>query len=97
MEPPPAPAESKKRVNPMKLKKLRDRLNEVEEQVSALESEISQYEATFADFKSVDETLRMTDLLAARRSDLQARVSGVGAVVRVPRRWRVRITRSKSE
>ena len=36
-----APAEPKKRVNPMKVKKLQDRLKEVEQHVAALEAEIA--------------------------------------------------------
>jgi len=80
-EPAPAPAaapahqENGKRVNPMKLKKLRDQLKEVEQEVAALESEIAQHEAALADFKSVDETVRLTTLVDERRKDLDARVA----------------------
>ncbi len=70
-----APVDSKKRVNPMKMKKLQDRLHEVEQQVSALESEIRQHETALADFKSVDETMRLTELVSARRSELETRVA----------------------
>src|SRR6266404_6148205 len=70
-----APVDSKKRVNPMKMKKLQDRLHEVEQQVSALESEIQQHETALADFKSVDETMRLTELVSARRSELETRVA----------------------
>jgi ATP-binding cassette, subfamily F, member 3 len=71
----PAPAEPMKRVNPMKLNKLRDRLHEVEQKVAALESEIEQHEAALADFKSVEETMRLTELVSARRSELEACVA----------------------
>jgi ATP-binding cassette subfamily F protein 3 len=64
-----------KRVNPMKLKKAEDRLKEVEQQVAALESEIAQHEAALADFKSVEETVRLNDLVTARRRELEARVA----------------------
>jgi ATP-binding cassette, subfamily F, member 3 len=78
-EPAPAPVESpgeqKKRVNPMKLNKLRDRLREMEQKVAALESEIGQHEAALADFKSVEETMRLTELVAARRKELEACVA----------------------
>ncbi len=69
------PAEPKKRVNPMKVKKLQDRLKEVEQQVAALESEIAQHEAALADFKSVEETMRLTELVTARRTELETRVA----------------------
>ncbi len=74
-EPPPAPSEPRKRVNPMKLKKLQDRMREVEQQVTALESEIGRHEAALADFKSVEETVRLNELAAARRKELEARVA----------------------
>src|SRR5258708_39684904 len=65
----------KPRVNPMKAQKMRERLREVEQEVAALESGIRQHEAALGDFKSVDETMRLTEQLAARRSELEARVA----------------------
>jgi ATP-binding cassette, subfamily F, member 3 len=70
-----APAENKKRVNPMRVRKLRDRLREVERQVASIESDIARHEAELADFKTVEETLRLTDLVAARRGELETRVA----------------------
>ena len=64
-----------KRANPMKLQKLREQLKEVEQDVAALESEIAQHEAALADFKSADETLRLSTLVDERRKDLDARVA----------------------
>jgi ATP-binding cassette subfamily F protein 3 len=74
-EPQPAPGDAKKRVNPMKLKKLQDRLREVEQQVASLESEIAQHEAAMADFKSVEETHRLSELVSTRQRELEARVA----------------------
>ncbi|HTS75836.1 MAG TPA: ABC-F family ATP-binding cassette domain-containing protein [Bryobacteraceae bacterium] len=80
-EPEPAPAplpahsEAKKRVNPIKLKKLQDRLKEVEREVATLESEIARHEAALADFKSVEETVRLNEIVSARRSELETRVA----------------------
>jgi len=54
---------------------LRDQLKEVEQQVAELESEIAQHEAALADFKSVDETMRLSTLVDERRKDLNARVA----------------------
>jgi len=68
-------AASKARVNPMKLQKVRDRLAVVEKEVAALESEIAQHEAALADFKSVEETVRINDLVTARRRELETRVA----------------------
>jgi ATP-binding cassette subfamily F protein 3 len=70
----------KPRVNPMKLQKMRERLREVEQEVSSLESEIRQHEAALGDFKSADETMRVTQLLTARKRDLEVRVAEWEAV-----------------
>ncbi len=78
-EPEPEPvavtADSKKRVNPMKLQKLRARLREMEQEVASLESEIAQHDAALADFKSVEETVRVSEIVAERRKQLEARVA----------------------
>jgi ATP-binding cassette subfamily F protein 3 len=63
------------RVNPIKEQKMRERLREVEQEVAALESGIQQNEAALGDFKSVEETMRLTEQLTAFRSDLEARVA----------------------
>jgi ATP-binding cassette subfamily F protein 3 len=72
---PPASAEPKKRVNPMKVEKLKTRLREVEQRVAELESEIQQHEAALADFKSAEETVRVSAALEARRKDLEQNVA----------------------
>jgi len=63
------------RVNPMKMQKIRERLSEVEQQVAALESEIQQHESALGDFKSVEETLRLNELVTSRRTELESRVN----------------------
>src|SRR5579863_2934212 len=73
--PPKEPEAAKKRVNPMKVKKLRERMQEAEQEIAALESEIAQHEAAMGDFKSVEETLRLSELVASRRGTLEARVA----------------------
>src|SRR5689334_18118904 len=60
------PNHAAKKINPMKVAKIRERLAKVEQEVSALESEIAQHEASLAAFRSVEETTRLTDLVAAR-------------------------------
>ena len=64
-----------KRVNPMKVRKLQDQLKEVERSVANLESEIARHEAAMADFKSAEETLRLSELVSSRRSQLDATVA----------------------
>ena len=78
-EPEPEPvavvADSKKRVNPMKLQKLQTRLRAVEKEVAALESEIAQHDAALADFKSMEETVRLSEIVAERRKQLEGKVA----------------------
>jgi ATP-binding cassette subfamily F protein 3 len=61
-----------RRLNPIKLRQMKERRNEIEEEVTRLEAEIADYEANLANFVSVEETKRVSDLLDARRSDLTA-------------------------
>ncbi|MGH9558684.1 MAG: ABC-F family ATP-binding cassette domain-containing protein, partial [Bryobacteraceae bacterium] len=79
-EPEPEPVtipagDPKKRVNPMKLKKIQDRLREVEQQVAGLESEIARHEAELSEFRSVEETMKLSELVSSRRSELESRVA----------------------
>jgi ATP-binding cassette subfamily F protein 3 len=61
-----------KRLNPIKLRQMRERQDEIEIEISKLEAEIAGYERALANFVSVEETVRQTDLLNARRTDLHA-------------------------
>ncbi|MEP7353199.1 MAG: ABC-F family ATP-binding cassette domain-containing protein [Acidobacteriota bacterium] len=71
----PVAATPAKRVNPMKLQKLRDRLKELEATVAALESNIAQCEAALADFKSSEETVRLNEQLTKNAQELEVRVA----------------------
>lgn len=64
-----------KRVNPMKTQKLRDRLKQVEEQVASLESELAQHEASLGTFKSMEETVRLNELITQRTLELEKAVT----------------------
>ncbi|HWE07496.1 MAG TPA: hypothetical protein VG274_12350, partial [Rhizomicrobium sp.] len=79
VEPEPAtasePKRDKPRVNPMKAQKMRDRVKELEETIASLESEIQQQEAVLGEYKSAEETVRVSALLDQRRKDLEARVA----------------------
>ena len=68
----PAAANKNARLNPIKLRQMRERRREIEEEVTRLEAEIADYEAALGNFVSVEETRRVGDLLDARRGDLEA-------------------------
>jgi ATP-binding cassette subfamily F protein 3 len=63
---------SDRRLNPIKLRQMQERRHEIEEEVTRLEAEIADYEAALAHFVNVEETQRVSDLLDARRADLEA-------------------------
>ena len=67
---PPEPAAKQKRVNPLKLQQLEQRCRSIEQRVAGLEAEIAHAEREMAVFKSVEETQRLSDLIAERRSEL---------------------------
>jgi len=67
--PPPA---KPVRLNPIKLRQMKQRHREIEEEVTRLEIEIADYETALGHFVSTEETRRLSDLLEARRSDLVA-------------------------
>jgi ATP-binding cassette subfamily F protein 3 len=58
------------RLNPIKLRQMKERRRAIEDEVTRLEVEIADYEAALANFKSAEESIRIADLITARRSDL---------------------------
>ena len=71
----PQEAKTERRLNPIKLRQMKERRREIEEEVTRLETEIADYEAALGNFVSVDETKRVTGLLDSRRADLDALMS----------------------
>jgi ATP-binding cassette subfamily F protein 3 len=63
-----------KRVNPIKLKQMRDRCRELEEGIAELEAQIAHYEAELASFVSTEETVRVSKLLDEARVELSRRI-----------------------
>jgi ATP-binding cassette subfamily F protein 3 len=64
-----------KRLNPIKLKQMKERLQEVEEEIARLEAAIATAETALQSFVSVEETQRQTDLLNRARADLEHAMS----------------------
>jgi ATP-binding cassette subfamily F protein 3 len=64
--------ERPRRLNPIKLRQLRERCETIEEEVARLEAEIAAHESALSGFRSAEETVRLTELLGRRRGDLQA-------------------------
>src|SRR5580765_1956165 len=72
-DPPKAaePDARQKRLNPIKLKQMKERLQEVEEEIARLEAAIALAETSLQSFVGVEETQRQTDLLNRSRLDME--------------------------
>src|SRR5580704_13579421 len=68
--PAPAPAPPAKRVNPMKLKQMRERCEELERQIARTEAEIAASEQQLVNYVNAEETLRLTNVLEGQRAAL---------------------------
>jgi ATP-binding cassette subfamily F protein 3 len=64
-------AAAKKRINPIKLRQMEQRRQEIEEEVTRLETVIADCENALTRFVSADETARQTAELAKNRAELQ--------------------------
>lgn len=68
----PNEAETKqKRLNPIKLKQMKDRLQEVEEEIARFEAAIATAETALQSFVSAEETQNQTNLLNGAKADLE--------------------------
>jgi ATP-binding cassette, subfamily F, member 3 len=70
-----APLPAGRRLNPIKLRQMKERQHSIEEEVTRLETEITDYEGELSNFVSPEETRRVSGLLEARRADLAALLS----------------------
>jgi ATP-binding cassette, subfamily F, member 3 len=68
---PAEPEAKQKRLNPIKLKQMKDRLQELEEEIARLETATLTAETALQNFVSVEETQRQTDLLNRAKTDLE--------------------------
>jgi ATP-binding cassette subfamily F protein 3 len=64
------PGGKQKRLNPIKLKQMKDRCQELEEEIARLEAAIASAETALQEFVSVEETQRQTVLLERSKSEL---------------------------
>jgi len=61
-----------KRMNPIKVRQLKERCESLEEAVARAEADIAGYETELANFRSAGETVRISALLEKRRAELAA-------------------------
>jgi ATP-binding cassette, subfamily F, member 3 len=75
VQPAPETEAKQKRINPIKLKQMKERLKEVEEEVVRLEAAIVLAETALQSFVSVEETQLQTDLLNRSKAELEQRMA----------------------
>ena len=68
----PSAEPKQRRVNPIKLRQMKERVHEIEEEITKLEAGIVECEQALQSFVSAQETARITSLLENRRSDLES-------------------------
>jgi ATP-binding cassette, subfamily F, member 3 len=71
----PGPEIKQKRLNPIKLKQMQERLQEMEEEIARLEAAIAAAETALQNFVSVEETQRQTELLERSKTELKQAMS----------------------
>jgi ATP-binding cassette, subfamily F, member 3 len=73
--PPPESEAKQKRINPLKLKQMQDRCQELEEEIARLETSIAVTETSLQNFVSVEQTQRQTAELERSKSGLEQRMA----------------------
>jgi ATP-binding cassette, subfamily F, member 3 len=73
-----APESTKKRVNPIKRKQMKERCQQLEEEIARLEAAIAQAELALQNFVSAEETQRQTELLNRSKADLESSMAEWG-------------------
>lgn len=69
---PPAPAEDKqRRLNPIKLRQMRERQRAIEDEVTRLEVEIADFEQALSNFQDAQHSIDISELLESRRADMK--------------------------
>jgi ATP-binding cassette subfamily F protein 3 len=68
--PPPTKPEKDRRLNPIKLRQMKERQRAIEDEVTRLEIEIADFEAALSDFKSAEHSIEIAEILESRRADM---------------------------
>jgi len=69
-KPQPKPVQSAGRLNPIKLRQMKERQRSIEDEVTRLEVEIADFEQALSTYQSADQSIEIASLLESRRSDM---------------------------
>lgn len=70
VEPDPEPEQKASRLNPIRLRQMKERCETIEEEIGQHETDIAELENQLVEFKSAEESIRLNKLLDERRSSL---------------------------
>ena len=69
--PPPADkADKQRRLNPIKLRQMKERQRAIEDEITRLEVEIADFEQALSNYQSADQSIEVAELLESRRKDM---------------------------
>ncbi len=66
-----AEEEKSRRLNPIKLRQMKERQRAIEDEITRLEVEIADFEAALSNFQSAEMSIEIAELLESRRTDMQ--------------------------
>jgi ATP-binding cassette subfamily F protein 3 len=69
--PPPAKDDKQRRLNPIKLRQMKERQRAIEDEVTRLEVEIADFEAALSNFLTAEHSIEIAELLESRRKDMK--------------------------
>ncbi len=75
--PPPPPKavpakDDSRRLNPIKLRQMRERQRAIEDEITRMEVEIADFEQALATFQSAEHSIEIAEMLEARRTDMKS-------------------------
>ncbi len=69
--PPPPANDKQRRLNPIKLRQIKERQRAIEDEVTRLEVEIADFEAALSNFQTAEHSIEIAELLESRRRDMK--------------------------
>jgi ATP-binding cassette subfamily F protein 3 len=69
--PAPPKEDKQRRLNPIKLRQMRERQRSIEDEVTRLEVEIADFEAALSNFQTAEHSIEIAELLESRRKDMK--------------------------
>ena len=66
-----AQADKLRRLNPIKLRQIKERQRAIEDEITRLEAEIADFEQTLSNYQSAQQSMEVAELLESRRTDMK--------------------------